>query len=69
MNLAWILNTASLFAMATGSLLFFLGLWKKPRPSDGEEAPDQKHLRFIALFGGLMSLWFVIQYLIEIVKK
>lgn len=69
MTFAWVLNTASLFAMAAGSLLFFLSLWQPPRAADDELATEeerrdrQKHIRLYAIGGGVLSLWFVMQYL------
>lgn len=68
MTATWILTTASLFAMSAGSLLFFLGLWEMPRATDDDLPPAQKnaHLRrrrLLAVGGGLMSLWFLVQYL------
>ena len=69
MTFTWILNTASLFAMTAGSLLFFLSLWQHPRSGDDELATEQerrdrqKHRRLYASGGGVLSLWFVMQYL------
>ena len=65
----WILNTASLFVMTAGSLLFFLSLWNAPRSAFDELATEQernarqKHRRLLAIGGGVLSLWFVMQYL------
>lgn len=68
MTAVWVLNTVSLFSMTSGALLFFLGLWETPRAADDRLAPEQRrnHLRrrrLLAVGGGLLSLWFVIQYL------
>lgn len=69
MTFTWILNTASLFVMTAGSLLFFLSLWEPPRSADDELATEeerrdrQKHRRLYAIGGGVLSLWFVMQYL------
>jgi hypothetical protein len=71
-TIAWVLNTASLFAMAAGSLLFFLGLWEAPRSTDENIPPEKmranlRSRRLLALGGGLLSLWFLMQYLSAIV--
>ena len=68
MILTWILNAVSLFAMTAGSLLFFLSLWQAPRFADDgrtpeRRRPDMKRRRTLAVVGGLLSLWFLIQYL------
>jgi hypothetical protein len=72
MTFAWILNTASLFAMTAGSLLFFLGLWESPRAHEDKISPKEliavlRRRRLLALGGGLLSLWFVVQYLSVII--
>jgi hypothetical protein len=71
--LTWILNAVSLFAMTAGSLLFFLNLWKAPRLDDDGRMPerrrsDKKRRRALAIVGGVLSLWFVIQYLALILQ-
>ncbi|MHB8668758.1 MAG: hypothetical protein ACYC7B_14725, partial [Burkholderiales bacterium] len=68
LNLAWILNVVSLFAMTAGSLLFFAGLWEAPRYADDGRTPERrrshiKSRRTLAIVGGVLSLWFLIQYL------
>ena len=69
MTLTWILNMVSLFAMTVGSLLFFLSLWQSPDSADDELATEperqarQKYRRLCAVGGGVLSLWFVMQYL------
>ena len=71
MTFTWILSTASLFAMAVGSLLFFLGLWEAPGVNEDKMPPKEliavlRRRRLLALGGGLLSLWFVMQYLLVI---
>jgi len=68
LNLTWVLNAVSLFAMAAGSLLFFAGLWEAPRFADDGRTPERrrshmKRRRTLAITGGVLSLWFLIQYL------
>ena len=72
MIVTWILNAVSLFAMTAGSLLFFLTLWEAPRFADDGRMPerrlsDMKRRRTLAIVGGVLSLWFLIQYLALIV--
>ena len=68
LNLIWILNAVSLFAMTAGSLLFFASLWEAPRFADDGRTPERRrsHMRrrrTLAIAGGVLSLWFLIQYL------
>ena len=72
MTFTWMLNALSLFTMATGSILFFYSLWQTPRASERlmtveEQHAHMKQRRLVAIGGGLLSLWFVAQYVFTIV--
>ena len=68
MTLAWLLNTAGLFATTVGTLLIFLYLLKTPRSAEDLHTPEgqrayAKQRRLLVVGVGLLAVWLVIQYL------
>ena len=64
----WILNTIGLLATTVGALIVFLHLHRTSRAADGGPypaacAPLQKDRRLLMITMGLMSAWFVVQYI------
>ena len=63
----WILNAAGLLAITTGALMLFLHLHRASRPAATgatvESSSVTKERRVMKVTLGLMSAWFVIQYL------
>jgi hypothetical protein len=71
MTFTWILNAVSLFAMTVGSILFFYSLWESPRSTERlmtaeEQKAHLKQRRLVAIGGVALSLWFVSQYVFEV---
>lgn len=68
---AQLLDLIGLFLTATGALLVFLYLWKSPQFAKEWLAPEgqaayRRQQRLLMIAVGLLSAWFVIQYLGEI---
>lgn len=68
MTIAWMLNSLSLLVTTIGTLLIFLYLYRAPRFADQWLSPQgklayEKHRRTLMVAVGLLSLWFLMQYL------
>jgi hypothetical protein len=63
----WALNTIGLLAVTIGSLVVFLHLHRTSRATGGAPYPEAcaplaKDRRLLMIAVGLMSAWFVVQY-------
>ena len=63
----WVLNTVGLFAVTVGTLILFLHMHRTSQLATGvcmtPSKPCVRNERLIKWTLGLMSAWFVVQYL------
>jgi hypothetical protein len=64
MTTAWVLNTVGLLATTVGTLILFLHLHRsQPAATACPSAACAKDRKLLKITLGLMSAWFVVQYL------